>query len=160
MAYSTFIIIIIIIIKIIIIIFNNTATPTIPISTFKNGTIPMNATARFLYTVPAAEGMTFRLCLSEGQVTIYASTIPNPSSAQYTWRHTVRANVLHLTCQSTFYNFYNNLNEPNFNRRRKRQQISNDTMSLYITLEGQDDVNRFTFNGSVGNAIFNFGMLT
>ena len=119
----------------------------------------MNATARFLYTVPAAEGMTFTLCLNEGQVTIYASTIPNPSSAQYTWRDTVRANVS-LICQSTFYDFYDNSNEPNFNRRRKRQQnlISNDTVSLYITLEGQDDVNRFTFNGSVGNVILNFGM--
>lgn len=111
----------------------------------------MNATARFRFAVPVAEGMTFRICLSDGQVTIYASTIPNPNSALYTRRQTLRADD-DLSCLKTFYDFEFN------NQRRKRRQTSNDTASLYITLEGQDDINEFTFNSSVGNTILNFGM--
>ena len=110
-----------------------------------------NAIARFRFTVPVSEGMTFRTCLRDGEVTIYASTIPNPSSAQYIWHQTLRADG-DLQCLSTFYDIEFN------NQRRKRRQISSDTVSLYITLEGQDDVNEFTFNSSVGNTAQNFGM--
>ena len=130
---------------------NNTATTSVNISTLEEGVLIMNATARFRFTVPVTKGMTFRICLSDGEVTIYASTIPNPSSAQYTRRHTLRADG-DLRCLSTFYDFEFK------NRRRKRRQISNDTVSLYITLEGHDDVNEFTFNSSVGNTILNYGI--
>ena len=130
---------------------NNTATTSIPISTEEKGMIAMNATARFRFTVPVAVGMTFNMCISDGEITIYASTIPNPSSAQYTRHHSLRADG-DLRCLSTFYDFEFT------NQRRKRRQISNDTVSLYITLKGQNDINEFTFNSSVGNTILNFGM--
>ena len=130
---------------------NNTATTSIPISTEEKGVIAMNATARFRFTVPVAVGMTFNICISDGEITIYASTIPNPSSAQYTRHNTLRADD-DLLCLSTFYDFEFT------NQRRKRRQISNDTVSLYITLKGENDVNEFTFNSSVGNTILNFGM--
>ena len=73
------------------------------------------------------------------------------SSAQYTRHNTLRADG-DLLCLSTFYDFEFT------NQRRKRRQISNDTVSLYITLKGKNDVNEFTFNSSVGNTILNFGM--
>ena len=129
---------------------NNTATTSVNISTLEEGVIIENATARFRFTVPVSEGMTFRICLRDGEVTIYASTIPNPNSAQYIWHHMLRADG-ELQCLSTFYDLEFD------NQRRKRQQIStfNDTVSLYITLEGYGE---FIFNSSVGNTILNYGM--
>ena len=130
--------------------YNNTATTSVNISTLEEGVIIENATARFRFTVPVSEGMTFRICLRDGEVTIYASTIPNPNSAQYIWHHMLRADG-GLQCLSTFYDFEFT------NQQRKRRQIStfNDTVSLYITLEGHGE---FTFNSSVGNTILNYGM--
>ena len=78
----------------------NIATQDVSFSTAEDGTIGMGVTARLRFIVPVAEGMTFRLCLSQGQITIYSSTTPNPNSAQYIWRDTVTANaeLLPRTC--------------------------------------------------------------
>ena len=118
------------------------ATQEVSLSTSEDGTIAVGITARLQFAAPTIERMTFRLCLSQGEIIIlYSSTIPNPSSAQYIWRDTVTAN----TCLTVFYNIRGH----HQNRKQKRQtSTESDMMLLYITLEGQDEVNRFTFNSS------------
>ena len=117
------------------------ATQDVSLSTSEGGTIGVGITARLQFAAPTIEGMTFRLCLSQGEIIIYSSTIPNPSSAQYIWRDTVTTN----TCLTVFYNIRGH----HQNRKQKRQtSTESDMMLLYITLEGQDEVNRFTFNSS------------
>ena len=113
----------------------------------------MGTTARFQFLVPTAEGMTFELCLRQGQIIIYSSTTPNPSSVQYIWRNTVTADVQYInpTCLTVFHEI-----SGNFTNRQHKRQISTHMVSLYITLEGQDNLNIFTFNSSRGNGIFNY----
>ena len=115
------------------------ATREVSLSRSEDGTIGMGVTARLQFAAPTNEGMTFRLCLSQGEIIMYSSTIPNPSSAQYIWNDTVTAN----TCLTVFYDI---LSEHHQNRRQNSTE-SNMTL-LYITLEGQDEVNRFTFSSS------------
>ena len=136
---------------------SSVATQDVSFSTAEDGIIGMGVTARLRFAAPVAEGMTFRLCLSHGQITIYSSTIPNPNSAQYIWRDTVTANteLLPPTCLTVFYEVSRN----DSNRQHKRQ-ISTDVVSLYVTLEGQDELNKFTFNSSNGNVTFPIGMYT
>ena len=98
----------------------------------------MGVTARLRFAAPTFERMTFRLCLSQGEIIIYSSTIPNPSSAQYIWRDTVTVNA----CLTVFYDI-----SGHHQNRRQNSTESNITL-LYITLEGQDEVNGFTFNSS------------
>jgi hypothetical protein len=92
----------------------------------------MGVTARLRFAAPVVEGMTFRLCLSKGEIIIYSSTIPNPSSAQYIWQDTVTAN----TCLTVFYDISG------------QTSTESDMMLFYITLKGQDEFNKFTFNSS------------
>ena len=128
----------------------HTATQTVTVSMQEEGEIEMGVTTRLRYTVPVAEGMTFRLCLRNGQIIIYASTLPNPSSAQYTWRDIVTASAQPISCLTMFYE----LRMSEDNKRRKRRQLTASTASLYITLEGQGDKSEFIFNSSVGNVTF------
>ena len=107
----------------------------------------MGITARLQFAAPTVEGMTFRLCLSQGEITIYSSTIPNPSSAQCIWNDTVTTNA----CLTVFYD----ISRHHQNRKQIRQNSTESNITLlYITLEGQDEVNKFTFNSSKA-----FGML-
>ena len=104
----------------------------------------MGITARLQFAAPTNEGMTFRplVCLSQGGITIYFSTIPNPSSAQHIWNDTVTANA---SCLTVFYD----ISEHHQNRKQIRQNSTESNITLlYITLEGQNEVNRFTFNSS------------
>ena len=114
----------------------------------EEGVIGMGVFSRFKFAVPIVEGMEFKLCLINGQITIYASTIPNPSSAQYTWREVVTASAQPPSCSTMFYE----LSMLRGNEKCRGYQFnSTDIISLYITLEGQADINEFTFNTSVRN---------
>ena len=108
--------------------------------------------------------MTFRLCVRNGRIVLYASTIPNPSSAQFGWRETVRATAHSIRCSTLFYNLTLEDNQSqggntevsgNDFGRRKRRQVSSDsaTVTVYVTLEGQEEMNEFNFNSSVGNVV-------
>ena len=123
------------------------ATQDVNLEEEESGSLERGATTRLRYVTPAAIGMTFRLCIQEGQIFLYASTIPNPSSAQFGWRDVVRATAHPLTCLTTFYDL-----SPRETNQRMRRQASDDTTSLYITLEGQDDINTFSFDSRAGNA--------
>ena len=114
------------------------ATQEVSLSTSEDGTIGMGVTARLQFAAPTNEGMTFRLCLSQGEIIIYSSTIPNPSSAQFIWNDTVTAN----TCLTVFYDISEH------HQNRQQNSTESNMILLYITLEGQDEVNGFTFNSS------------
>ena len=132
-----------------------TDTTDVSLSTPEDGSLGPGVTARLRITASVAQGMTFRLCLSAGQIVIYASTRPNPSSAHYIWHYNVSANAFPINCLTQYYDLRGTSSvSVNENRRRKRQQALSDTISVYITLEGQEDINTFTFNSSAGNETF------
>ena len=130
-----------------------TDSQDVTLQQLESGTLERGATARLRFTVPADEGLTFRLCISEGRIVIYASTIPNPNSAQHNWRDAVRANAHPINCLTSFYE----ITESN-NRRKRRQLPSPELATIYISLEGQEEVNMFNFNSSANNVTL--GMLS
>ena len=112
-----------------------------------SGRLERGVTTRLRLVAPVADGITFRLCLTSGRIVIYASTIPNPSSAQYGWRDEVIATAHPLTCLTSYFDLY----EEDGNKRKRRQISETATVSFYITLEGQDEQNAFSFDSRIGN---------
>ena len=106
-----------------------------------------DVTAQIRYLIPVVSGMTLRFCLTSGRIIIYASTLPNPSSAQYNKQSEVAANALSLNCLTMFFELPTESNE----QGRKRREASSDLETLYITLEGQDDENVFSISSREGN---------
>ena len=117
-------------------------------SDLQSGTLEKDASIRLRFTVPVTEGLTFRICIRRGRIVIYASTVPNPSSAQYGWRGEVTADS---TCLTTFYDIQGE--SQNSQQRKKRQaESSESTLNfLYVSLEGKEELNIFSFNSSEGN---------
>ena len=68
----------------------------------------------------------------------------------------VRASAQPLNCLTLFYELSGARTSggDENNKRRKRQQPSTGAIYLYITLDGQEDVNDFTFNSSIRDVIF------
>ena len=130
----------------------------------KSGSIRRGGgSVRISFSAPAEEGITVRLCVHEGQIILYASTsVPNPSAALHDWNTTIRAPEYQhtLVCSSTF---FNNLGSPNLisenilsRGRRQTGENSNDSVTLYLSVEGLENFNEFSLNSSQGK--FNFGM--
>ncbi len=132
---------------------------------------------RISFSAPAEEGITVRFCIHEGQIVLYASTsVPNPSAALHDWSTMIRAPQYQhtLVCSTTY---FNDLNSPNLTPetvspgkstpRGKRQagdlEESDDEeddvmVTLYISIEGQENYNEFSLNSSVGQ--YDFGKIT
>ena len=133
-----------------------------------SGTLEMGATTRLRYIFEAERNLTFRLCVSNGRIIVYASSIPNPNSAQYEEQDEVNhMPSLQITCLTKIYyrvddgesnSFEGQTNEAENNDflKRKRRQVTSEleTSIIYITLEGQDDINEFNFNSSEGSVTF------
>lgn len=120
----------------------------VSISEPASGILERGVTTRLRFVTPVADGITFRLCLTSGRIVIYASTIPNPSSAQYGWRDEVIAAAHPLTCLTSY---FDPQSEDDTNKRKRRRTSVTVTLSLYITLEGQDEKNEFSFDSRIGN---------
>ena len=133
---------------------------------------------RISFSAPAEEGITVRFCIHEGQIILYASTsVPNPSAALHDWSTTIRApQYQHTVVCSTTY--FDNLDSPNptpeivspgKSTPRGKRQANNDEeestddddddtmVTLYISIEGQENYNEFSLNSSVGQ--YDFGTL-
>lgn len=142
----------------------------------EQGTTGLGDSVRISFSAPAEEGITVRFCILEGQIVLYASTsVPNPSAALHDWSTTIRAPQYQHTivCSTTY---FDNLDSPNLTPetispgkstpRGKRQvnddeEESNDdddtVVTLYISIEGQENYNEFSLNSSMGQ--YDFGML-
>ena len=139
----------------------NLESQNLNITNEEHGTLGRGVTTRLRYFVPHGEGITFRICLESGRIIIYASDLPNPGPAQYGSRREVTANFLPLNCETIFFQAGEVNGSPNIrdNNRRRRRQVSSesDLIPLYITLEGQDEENVFSFSSHDGN--ISIGML-
>ena len=140
------------------------------------GTTGRGGTVRISLSAPAEEGITVRFCVHKGSIILYASTtVPNPSSAINDWSTEIRAPQYQhtLICSTTF---FDNLSSedplilqnvlPGKSTGRGKRQVEEDesstdddseSVTLYITIEGQDNFNEFSLNSSQGEV--NFGMM-
>ena len=142
------------------------------------GTTGRGGAVRISLSAPAEEGITVRFCVREGSIILYASTtVPNPSSAINDWSTEIRAPQYQhtLVCSTTFFDnrspedplMSQNVSPGKSAGRSKRQveedensiddDSDSDSVTLYFTIEGQDNFNEFSLNSSQGE--FNFGMI-
>ena len=120
---------------------------------------------RYHYLVPDI-GITVEACVSEGHVKVYGSvTIPNPNSALYSWKLEVKHDSQETgtqTCQSYFLEITSSTTTSAPTTTTGANSSSDPTIddyealtltdqSLYITVEGLEDHNRFIVNGTSGN---------
>lgn len=155
---------------------NNTVDQPQRIGSPEQGTTGLGDSVRISFSAPAEEGITVRFCIREGQIILYASTsVPNPSAALHDWSTMIRAPQYQhtLVCSTTY---FDDLDSPNLTPetvspgkatpRGKRQaddeENSNDDddeddtmVTLYISIEGQENYNEFSLNSSVGE--YDFG---
>ena len=115
---------------------------------------------RLSLDAPAETGITVRVCVHRGRIALYASTTsPNPSAALHEWSDIVTApeNQQTITCHSSFYDLNDiNVNEPT----RDKRQTKETTVTLYISIEGQDNLNEFQLSSNYveveqGNSVNN-----
>ena len=123
----------------------------IEVGELEEGTLEKGSSVRISFEAPAEEGITVRFCVLRGKIALYASTsIPNPSVALHEWVDIITAeeNQHSITCHTSFYD----LNLPDLNQanRRKRETEETIIVTLYISIEGQENLNEFQLNSSYG----------
>ena len=128
------------------------------------GTAAQGESVRISFESPAEEGITIRFCIHEGQIIVYAATsVPNPSAAIHDWSTEITAPQFRqsLTCSTIFFGMdtINNISPGKSTSRSKRQadtgDTAGDTITIYITIEGQQNFNEFSLNSTQGE--YNFG---
>ena len=94
-------------------------------------------------------------CVSEGHIRVFASvTIPNPNSASYNWKLEVEHDEeTDETCVGYFFesNTTTGVSSSSDPTIDDYEALMLTDQTLYITVEGLEDHNRFIVNGTNGN---------
>ena len=96
------------------------------------------------------EGVTVRLCIRKGRVTLYVSSIPNPSDAVHDYQTTITPEKNIAIVCSTYFKH----SRPIRGRTRRNQVSEGDTGTVYISVIGQDNSSLVTLQTANGNVIF------
>ena len=98
------------------------------------------------------DGVTIRLCVRSGQLTLYVSHLPNPSAALYDSQATISTtDRLAVDC-STFFKSARSINSAT---SRKRRQVPQDaTITIYFSIVGRDNNTVFSVHTESGNVTF------
>ena len=123
----------------------------------QTGSLRMNSVSRLRFTGSSEEGVTARICIEQGEVTVQgSSTYSNPNGALHDFSQVVRAG----DCR----NFFASLAEVNEARAAQcstsvPSSVGGET-TLYLSIQGMSAVeSQYTLNSSIGNA-FGEGILS
>ena len=95
------------------------------------------------------EGVTIRLCIRRGRVTLYVSSIPNPSDAVHDYRITITPEDIAIVCKTYFQH-----SRPIQGRKRRSSVSEDDTGTVYISVVGHDNSSLVTLQTANGNVTF------
>ena len=104
----------------------------------------MGENIRYQYQLPT-DGMTIMMCVRKGNVILYASTeITSPNSAFYEHK-------LDISGKSSQDEVCNDVYiDPSAGRKRElSSELAN--ITLYVSLNGEDEFNEFLLNSTVGD---------
>ena len=104
----------------------------------------MGENIRYQYQLPT-DGMTIMMCVRNGNVVLYASTeISSPNSAFYDYK-------LDISGKSSKDEVCNDVYiDPSAGRKRDlSSELAN--ITLYVSLNGEDEFNEFLLNSTVGD---------
>ena len=96
-----------------------------------------------------SEGVTIRLCVWNGMITLYISQFPNPNNVRNDHQATVATkHRLAVNCSAIF-----EKEGYDYGNRQRRQQALLAGI-LYISIEGHDNVNKFSLTSTDGNVTY------
>ena len=101
------------------------------------------------------QGVTVRFCLRRGRITLYVSQVTTPNDEFNDDRLTIsKTDKLAKVCRTIFSGDYEKYHTPGTRdpERLRRQQTQ--SSSLYLLIEGQDNINDFSLQTGEGNVTF------
>ena len=123
------------------------------------GTADRGSVSRLQFSGSQAAGVSIKICIEEGGIVIYGSyTNPNPGPALHDFMEELRdatgsqCLITHIdqgtimepqTCSSCDYD----------NRSRKKRQVEDVEVTVYIAIEGSVDGSSFTVSNGDGRAL-------
>ena len=108
-----------------------------------------NQIMRWVRNGVGGEGVTIRLCILDGKVTLYVSSLPNPSDAGYDYRTSTPEDYIVTPCITYFQR------SRRIRGRRRRDQVPEASIgAIYITIIGQDNSSLVTLQTANGNITF------
>ncbi len=117
-----------------------------------HGRVENGQIARWALDGVGHDGVTIRLCVRSGQLTLYVSHLPNPSEVLYDSQATITTtDRLAVDCSTLF----KSANSSNSATLRKRRQVPQDsTTTIYISIVGRDNNTVFSVHSESGNVMF------
>ena len=110
--------------------------------TESHGTVGKNQIVRWIMEGIGDDGVTIRMCIRSGRLTLYVSYLPTPSEALYDNRATIAImNKTAINCETIFMDT---------SRKRKRRQASQNS-TLYFAIMGEINNTKFSINSESGN---------
>ena len=116
----------------------------------ENGTLAKNEIMRWVLNGVGGDGVTVRLCVRGGGITLYVSQVTTPNEEMHDSRSNIaRTEELAIVCKTIFNRQYHT---PGTRGRRSSEQ--GETTSLYLSIEGHDEMNTFFMQSGYGNVTF------
>ena len=116
-----------------------------------NGRVKDGQIARWALDGVGSAGVTIRLCVSSGKLTLYVSHLPNPSEVLHDDQATIATtDKLAMDCSTHF----QNASSINSALSRKRRQVPQDSTTIYISIVGRDNNTVFSVYSESGNVTF------
>lgn len=112
-----------------------------------NGTLDREDVIRLIMDGIGGEGVSIRFCVMEGKLTFYVSQLISPNRVVSDNSLTITSNEKTSIDCTTIFNQY-----PTSGMRKRRQQAQ--TSTLYLTIEGHDEMNTFVLQSGEGNVTF------
>ena len=120
------------------------------------GTLRTDEIMRWVLDGIGGEGVTVRFCVRRGRITLYVSQVTTPNDEFNDEKLTIFTTAkLVKVCRTIFSGDYEIYHTPGTNdpERPRRQQIQSSS-SLYMLIEGLDDINDFSLQTGEGNVTF------
>ena len=115
------------------------------------GTMARGQIMRWVLEGIGGDGVTIRLCVREGNVTLYVSYFQHPSEAVHENQETVAIlDRVAVSCSTLFEREGLLLPTNPFRRRREEAEFT----TLYISIEGLDNSSVFTLQTANGNVTY------
>ena len=117
----------------------------------EEGRVKDGQIARWALDGVGGAGVTIRLCVRSGQLTLYVSHLPNPSEALHENQATIATtSKLAVDC-STHFKTASSINSPS---RKRRQALQDSTTTIYISIVGRDNNTVYSLHSESGNVMF------
>ena len=127
-----------------------TVTSTVSQGEKAHGRVKDGQIARWALDGVGHDGVTIRLCVRSGQLTLYVSHLPNPSEVLHDNQATITTtDKLAVDC-STFFKNTSSINSATSRQRRQVQQDSS-TTTIYISIVGRNNNTVFSVHSESGN---------